>query len=124
MVRFRFDKVAIRMIERLQANLADAVPAGIAVVVTIAAPIRLASKTTVSVEEQVRTLLQRGATERDKRLTIHGNHVGIRFVRHASPQASKIIGFVHNPDTNPLRMFRGASIEELSLASRLRSKAR
>ena len=118
MLRLRFDKVAIRVIERLRANLADAVPTGVTVVVTITAPIRLASKTTAAIEEQVRTLLERTTTNRDKTLTICGNRVGIRFVKHAALRAPKVIGFVHNPDSNPLTVFRDASVQELWAASR------
>lgn len=39
--RLRFDKVATRLIERLQATLGEAVPDGITVLLTITAPIRL-----------------------------------------------------------------------------------
>jgi hypothetical protein len=43
--RLRFDKVATRLIERLQATLGETVPDGTTVLLTITAPIRLPSKT-------------------------------------------------------------------------------
>ena len=43
--RLRFDKVATRLIERLQATLGETVPDGMTVLLTITAPIRLPSKT-------------------------------------------------------------------------------
>ena len=51
--RLRFDKVATRVIERLQANLGETVPAGTTVVLTVTAPIRLASKTIASLEDKI-----------------------------------------------------------------------
>ena len=49
--RLRFDKVATRLIERLQATLGETVPDGMTVLLTITAPIRLPSKTAASLEE-------------------------------------------------------------------------
>src|ERR1035438_9676878 len=42
--RLRFDKVATRLMERLQATLGETVPDGMTVSLTITAPIRLPSK--------------------------------------------------------------------------------
>ena len=49
--RLRFDKVATRLTERLQATLGETVPNGMTVSLTITAPIRLPSKTAASPEE-------------------------------------------------------------------------
>jgi hypothetical protein len=57
--RLRFDKVATRLIERLQAALAENVPDRMTVVLTITAPIRLASKTAAVLEAKTKTLLER-----------------------------------------------------------------
>ena len=46
----RFDRVAMRLIERLEANLAEVVPDGVTLLLTITAPIRLPSKTAAAVE--------------------------------------------------------------------------
>jgi hypothetical protein len=39
---------------------------------------------------------------RDEKITIHGNRIRIRVLRDASERAPKMIGFVHNPDSDPL----------------------
>jgi hypothetical protein len=100
--RLRFDKVATRLIERLQATLGETVPDGMTVLLTITAPIRLPSKTAASLEDKIPTLLGRGSPGRDKKDIIHGNRVRIRLLRGESEQAPKMIGFVHNSDSDPL----------------------
>jgi hypothetical protein len=101
----RFDKVATRVIERLQASVGETVPDGMTVLLTITAPIRLPSKTAASLEDKIQTLLGRGSPSRDEKYTIHGNRVRIRFLRDESGRAPKMIGFVHNPDSDPLLLF-------------------
>ena len=100
--RLRFDKVATRLIERLQATLGETVPDGMTVLLTITAPIRLPSKTAASLEDKIQTLLGRGSPGRDEKDTIHGNRVQIRLLRDESERAPKMIGFVHNSDSDPL----------------------
>ena len=100
--RLRFDKVATRLTERLQATLGETVPNGMTVSLTITAPIRLPSKTAAGLEEKIRTLLERGSLGRDRKTTIHGNRVQIRVSRDESERAPKVIGFVHNSDSDPL----------------------
>jgi hypothetical protein len=100
--RLRFDKVATRLIGRLQAALGESVPDGMTVLLTITAPIRLPSKTAASLEDKIQTLLGRGSPGRDEKDTIHGNRVQIRLLRDESERAPKMIGFVHNSDSDPL----------------------
>jgi len=100
--RLRFDKVATRLIERLQATVGATVPDGMTVLLTITAPIRLPSKTAASVEDKIQTLLGRGSPGRDEKDTIQGNRVRIRLLRDESGRAPQIIGFVHNADSDPL----------------------
>ena len=57
--RLRFDKVATRLMERLRATAGETVPDGMTVLLTITAPIRLPSKTAVSLEDRIKTLLGR-----------------------------------------------------------------
>ena len=99
-LRLRFDKVANRVISRLQAAAVQIVPGRMTVAVTITAPIRLASKTTASLEELVRTRVARKRTERDAKATIHGNRARVRILRNKSGRAAKLIGFVHNSDSD------------------------
>ena len=98
----RFDKVASRLMERLQAALGETVPDGMTVLLTITAPIRLPSKTAASLQDKIQALLGRGSPGRDEKHTIHGNRVRIRLFRDKSERAPKIIGFVHNADSDPL----------------------
>ncbi|MFZ0641064.1 MAG: hypothetical protein WA020_00640 [Candidatus Acidiferrales bacterium] len=100
--RLRFDKVATRLIARLQATLGEAVPDGMTVLLTITAPIRLPSQAAASLEDKIQTLLGRGSPGRDEKDTIHGNRVHIRLLRDQSERAPKMIGFVHNSDSDPL----------------------
>ena len=100
--RLRFDKVATRLMDRLQATLGETVPDGTTVVLTITAPIRVPAKTAASLEDKMRTLLRRGSPGRDQKDTIHGNRVRIRILKSKSTRAPTLIGFVHNADSDPL----------------------
>jgi hypothetical protein len=101
-VRLRLDKVATRLIERLQANLGETVQDGMTVLLTVTAPIRLPSKTAALLEDKIQTLLGRGSPGRDNKYRIHGNRVRIRLLSDESERAPKMIGFVHNSDSDPL----------------------
>jgi len=98
----RFDKVATRLMERLQATVSETMPDGTAVWLTITAPIRLPSKTAASLEDKIRALLGRRSPGREEKDTIHGNRVRIRLLSDESERAPKMIGFVHNSDSDPL----------------------
>ena len=97
--RLRFDRVVVGLVRRLQAALQPAVPEGQAVIVTVTAPIRLPAKTASALEDKIRTLLARRTAWREIKHTIHGNRVRIRLVRHVAPAAAKVVGLVHNPET-------------------------
>jgi hypothetical protein len=107
--RLRFDKVATRLIERLQATLGEALPDGMTVLLTITAPIRLPSKTAAALEGKIHTVLGRESPNRDEKITIHGNRVQIRVLRDASGRAPKMLGFVHNSDSEPLLLLNMTS---------------
>jgi hypothetical protein len=99
--RLRFDRVALAFIGRLQAALRGSVPDGEIVIVTITAPIWLASKTAAAVEDKIRTGLARRPAKLEVKDTIHGNQIRVRVVKGVPRRASKVIGFVHNPDSDP-----------------------
>jgi hypothetical protein len=103
--RLRFDKVALGLIRRLQDA---AVPARKTVVVTITAPIRQDSKTGAVLQDRIRRLLARRSAQPRLTDTIHGNHVQIRVFKHAWSRASKLIGLVHNPDSDAGVLFEMA----------------
>jgi hypothetical protein len=98
----RFDKVATRLLERLRTTLGDLVPDGATVVLTVTAPIRVAAKTAAALEDRICTLLARRSSSRGDHATIHGNRVRIRLLRNQSARAPKMIGFVHNADSDPV----------------------
>jgi hypothetical protein len=112
----RFDKVATRVIERLQAALAETVPDGMTVAVTITAPIRLASRTAASLEETIQMFLAQRSTRPVEKKTIHGNRVHIQLLKGKIRGSPSVIGFVHNPDSDPLRLMSiaGQLLEEIS----------
>jgi hypothetical protein len=101
----RFDKVAARLLDRLQAAVTETAPGGVTVLLTITAPIRLPSKTASALEDKIQTLLAAGPGPRDYQDSIHGNRVRIRVLKHGIEQAPKTIGFVHNPGSDPLLLF-------------------
>jgi hypothetical protein len=107
--RLRFDKVATRLMERLRATLGETVPDGMTVLLTITAPIRLASKTAAALEGKIQTLVRRRSAGRDEKDTVHGNRVQIRLVSGVSERAPKMIGFVHNSDSDPLLLLNMTS---------------
>lgn len=111
----RFDRVVLRLMERLQTAFAQTVPNGTTVLLTVTAPIRLASKTTVALEDKVQTLLRRESPLPDAKEMIHGNRIHIRILRGLSASAPKMIGFVHNLDSDPLLLLN-MSQELLDLA--------
>ena len=116
MPRLRFDKVATRLIARLQAAFDGTAPDTMTVLLTIAAPIRLPSKTAAALEDKIQTLLGQGLRGRDFTGTIHRNRVRIRLLNTESQQAPQLIGFVHNSDSDPVRLV-DATRELLELIS-------
>ncbi|HEY6823948.1 MAG TPA: hypothetical protein VI195_05875, partial [Steroidobacteraceae bacterium] len=76
------------------------VPKDRTIVVTITAPIRLASKTAAGMASSIRRRLARRAAGGSIH-RIHGNTIQIWILPRASAMTSKLVGFVHNPDANP-----------------------
>jgi len=132
--RLRFDRVALRLVGGLQAALHGSVPDGKTVLVTITAPIRLAAKTAAALEDQIRSHLAHRSAQREVKYRIHGNHVRVRFVEGGSRAAAEVIGFVHNPDSDPngfldrtqslLERIHARGAKGRSLETRARSMAR
>jgi len=85
----------------LQATLCESVPDGKTVILTITAPIRVPSKTAAALEDKIRTYLARRSAQVEAKDTIHGNQIRVRLVKGGSRRTSKVIGFVHNPDSDP-----------------------
>lgn len=104
-LRLRFDKVVRSVMGRLESGLADAVPDGSILLVTITAPIRQDSKTAAAIVEQVGARLAGRWKGGAERATIHGNRVQWTLVRSATSGAPKLIAFVHNSDDDPPVLF-------------------
>lgn len=101
--RLRFDRTAVGLVRRLQANLAKSVPDGKTVIVTITAPIRQASRTGAAIEDRIRSLF---ATRRSRlKALIYGNRVQVQVLKGRASRTSKLIGFVHNPEPSPALLF-------------------
>ena len=118
--RLRFDRVALGFVRRLQAALSASVPDGRTLILSITAPIRVPAKTAAALEDNVRTYLARQSGEGVAKHTIHGNQIRVRLVKGGSRQTTKVIGFVHNPDSDPDVLLDIA----LSLIERIGAKAR
>jgi hypothetical protein len=97
----RFDKVVRRVNARLQAALCESVPDGTMVLFTMTAPIRLAAKTAEALEKKIRARLARRSMPAPYHGTIYGNRIRVRLVRSYSRHLPKVIGLVHNPDSDP-----------------------
>lgn len=103
--RLRFDRVALGLIRRLQTALAQSVPAGHTVVITVTAPIRLASRTTFEMAEAIRQRLGRRPARLEIDEMMNGNRIQARLMKDVSRRASKVVGYVHNPDSDPQTLF-------------------
>jgi hypothetical protein len=106
--RLRFDKVVVSLMNRLRTGLGDSVPGGETVMMTVTAPIRLASKSADVLEEKARDLLARRSARRMLEDTVHGNQIRIQVLKGGPAGAARFIGFVHNPDSDPTPLFEVA----------------
>ncbi len=120
----RFDKVVVRLMGRLHATADKCVPDGMSVLLAVSAPIRRASKTGEALEVKIRSLAGSRSTGRDFQATIHGNRIRIRRLKDASGRAPRLLGFVHNPGTDPVLLFNltGELLELSSAPTRTRAR--
>jgi hypothetical protein len=99
--RLRFDRVALRFVEGLQAALHEFVPDGEAVILTVTAPIRLPAKTAAALADKIRSCLAHQPAQVELRETIHGNQIRVHLAKGGARGTAKVIGFVHNPEPVP-----------------------
>jgi hypothetical protein len=99
--RLRFDRGALRLIERLRTALSGSVPEGSTVVVTVTAPIRVPSRTTSALQEKIRRALTTRTAPARIAGAIHGNDIQVHILKGGSSRTTRLIGFVHNPDSDP-----------------------
>ncbi|MBY3090185.1 hypothetical protein HFO72_04990 [Rhizobium laguerreae] len=96
-IRLRFDKSVIRLIVGgLKTALAEAIPEGHAVIFTVTAPVLRRAKTAATLETWVRTGLPTGEVCK----TIEENDVRVRLVADVQAYMPKVVGFVHNPESD------------------------
>jgi hypothetical protein len=95
-LRLRFDKAVLRLVGRLKVTLTNEVPEGQTIIFTVTAPIRLPAQTAAAMENLVRKELLEGELRR----IIHGNQVRVRRVAGVQTHASRVVGFVHNPESD------------------------
>jgi hypothetical protein len=100
----RFDRVVIKLAEQLHEFAADAVPTGTTVLLTVAAPILLPARTAVDLAKRIESLLANGSTSQDQTVTVKGNSVRIRILKHSSKRTEKLLLFVHNRTTRSLML--------------------
>jgi hypothetical protein len=95
-IRLRFDKSVQRLLDGVKASLAGAIPEGQTVIFTVTAPVRRRQKTADAIE----ALLRGGLPDGEIRKTIEDNQVRVRRVANVSGHMPKVIGFVHNPESD------------------------
>jgi hypothetical protein len=95
-LRLRFDKAVLRLVDSLKASLAGVVPEGQTVIFTVTAPIKLRAKTAAALEDLVRGDLLGAEVHR----IIHGNRVRVRRVTNVPTYMPRVVGFVHNPESD------------------------
>jgi hypothetical protein len=101
MPRLRHDKVAQRVVAAVRSALDGDVPEGLCAVYAIAAPIREPRQTIRGLVEMIRTRLRSGLEGGEHADFICGNQIRLRIVAAGSPEAARVLGFVHNPDPPP-----------------------
>jgi len=98
----RFDRVVVRILADVRRFADGATPAGVTVLLTLTAPIRRPAKTANALEQEIGALLTAGAAGEDRTARLWGNDVRLRLVRNGSKH--KLIGFVHNPESDAARL--------------------
>ncbi len=105
-VRLREDRVAVRVLHDLESALNPHLQDGSTIVLTLGAPIRLASKLVATLTETLVNHLASGATEADISLTMLGNRVRFRILKAGTRWAPQLIGFVFSGDPGPALLAR------------------
>jgi hypothetical protein len=94
----RFDRVAVRVLDRLQRGANAGPNPGASVALTLTAPIRAPGKTAGDLQQEVNALLRTGRAGNGRRVELHGNRAELRLVTPVSARRPSLLGFVHNPD--------------------------
>jgi hypothetical protein len=84
----RFDRVVNRLIDDLHDFGEKTLPTGTTVLVAITAPIRVPAQTAAELRSRIESLAVGASRPRDKNVTINGNNVRIRILRHSDRHQS------------------------------------
>ena len=95
-IRLRFDKVVLRLVAGVKDATAGLVRADETVIFTLAAPIRQPSKTAAAIAELARGNLPDGELRRE----IFENQLVLCRVTGVSGDMPRVVGFVHNPESD------------------------
>ena len=95
-IRIRSDKVALRLLACVKAGVAPTLAADQSIACTVTAPIKLPAKTCAALREWLLGHLD----GRDLRTTINGNEVRARITNNTTSDKPRVVGFVHNPESN------------------------
>ena len=93
----RFDRVALSLLADLRAFAEAEAPAGVSVLATVTAPIRLPARTVAELKREIGELLSAGSPREDWCGVVHGNAIRLRPL--AIEADLKFVGFVHNPSS-------------------------
>ena len=106
----RFDKVAIRLLSDVRETLAAEISEGTALLWTITAPIKLPAKTAATLRTQMSDILHAHPPHHVHETVVFQNKVILRLIRVPGSQPEKMIGFVHNPDSDAHRLLDWAAV--------------
>ncbi len=124
--RLREDRVAQRVLGDLESKLNPQLNAGRTIILTLGAPIKLASKLVAALTETLEGYLASGAEEVDVSKRILGNRVRFRVMKASSRWTPQMIGFVFSGDPSPglLASTLGALHEAIAKSPGKRAAAR
>ncbi len=99
-LRLRFDKVALRLVRTVREALEHTIADGEAMLFTVTAPIQQPGQTAETMESLARGIPpKQGVGE-----TVHGNEVRLRRIVEVPDGRPKVLGFVHNPDSDAIEI--------------------
>lgn len=105
----RFDKVVVRLLSNTRNAVSDHIPAGTTVLITLAAPVKLPAKTELELCRQIREYLLAEVRHQDNKSVFYGNTVCVRLIDVPGKQPVRLLGFVHNPGTDPVQLLNMAN---------------
>lgn len=97
----RFDRVVVRLLGNLRFFVEQANANQKIILMTISAPIKLATKTEKELKSKIKDLLNRKDHDQDLSFSIFQNEVRLRIMEFQLNKSHKFVGLVHNPRTDP-----------------------